>query len=175
MNSRNSRRASRRAAYRREFADAAADIVKVMREHGMDTYTHHRRISTLAHSVAVAYFSMRLAEALHIRCNRRDLIRGALLHDYFLYDNNRDRPPHRFHNFTHPKTALKNADRDFILTDLERDVIRHHMFPLTPFPPRHVEGALVCLVDKACAVYEVFSLHPYRHGFGLELPIKVTT
>ena len=39
-----------------------------------------------SHSVAVAYYSYRLAFFLGLSFHARDLVRGALLHDYFLYD-----------------------------------------------------------------------------------------
>lgn len=31
-----------------------------------------------------------------------------------------------------PGRALENAQRDFVLSDIERDIHRKHMFPLTP-------------------------------------------
>ena len=59
-------------------------------------------------------------------------------------------------DFTHPMTALRNADRDFDLTDTERDIIKKHMFPLTVIPPTCREGWIVCLADKYCSLYETF-------------------
>ena len=53
--------------------------------------------------------------------------------------------------------ALREAERDFSLNWIERDVIHRHMFPLTPVPPACRESALVCLADKLCAVYETFA------------------
>ena len=80
---------------------------------------------------------------------------AALLHDYFLYDWHDKDPSHRLHGFTHPRRALENAAADWELTDRERDIILHHMFPLTPLPPRSREAWLVCLADKLCAVQEM--------------------
>ena len=62
---------------------------------------------------------------------------------------------HRLHGFTHPRRALENAAADWELTDRERDIILHHMFPLTPLPPRSREAWVVCLADKLCAVQEM--------------------
>ncbi|MFQ9151358.1 MAG: HD domain-containing protein [Blautia sp.] len=42
--------------------------------------------SVYRHSLAVAYFSCYLAEKLHLKVRTKEMIRGALLHDYFLYD-----------------------------------------------------------------------------------------
>lgn len=52
----------------------------------MDRYIQHGDTSCLLHTVAVAYYSMKIAERLRIPVHKRELIRGALLHDYFLYD-----------------------------------------------------------------------------------------
>ena len=91
---------------------------------------------------------------LRLRVDERALVRGALLHDYFLYDWHDPDPSHRWHGFFHPQTALKNAERDFSVGDTERDMIAHHMFPLVPRPPRCRESALLCLADKLCALRE---------------------
>ena len=58
------------------------------------------------------------------------------------------------HGFRHAGTALRNADRDFELNDTERDMIKKHMFPLNPAPPRFKETAVLCLADKYCALRE---------------------
>jgi uncharacterized protein len=87
-------------------------------------------------------------------------VRGALLHDYFLYDWH-DHAPDRWHGFTHPRRALENASRDFALNGIERDLIAHHMFPFVPAPPRHREGWVVTLADKYCTLREVFMRRPY--------------
>lgn len=124
-------------------------------------YIQHGDTSCLLHSIAVAYFSYRTARLLQriAAFHERDLIRGALLHDYFLYDWHIPDPTHRLHGFRHPGRALENAQRDFVLSDIERDIIRKHMFPLTPALPRYRESLLVSAVDKACSVYECFR-HP---------------
>ena len=44
--------------------------------------------------------------------------------------------------------------RDFELNDTERDMIKKHMFPLNPAPPRFKETAVLCLADKYCALRE---------------------
>ena len=147
---------------RERFDELAGPIVHAARMDEMSTYTQHGNTSTLAHSVAVAYYSLAFARKLHIHCDERSLVRGALLHDYFLYDwHDHDAAPDSWHGFTHPRHALDNAERDFDLDDVERDLIVHHMFPLVPAPPRTREGLIVSLVDKVCSTYEVFGRHTY--------------
>lgn len=46
-------------------------------------FVQHGDTTVLLHCVAVAYFSLWLVKFLHIRCNEKSLIRGALLHDFF--------------------------------------------------------------------------------------------
>lgn len=128
----------------------------------MNNYIQHGDTSCLLHTVAVAYYSMRLAEKFRIPVHKRELIRGALLHDYFLYDWHDGKPERKIHGFTHPKTAARNADRDFGLKKLEMDIIQRHMFPLTPKPPMSREAWLVCMVDKGCSLYETFGRRTYR-------------
>ena len=104
--------------------DGRSDIQKSHIQHGTTT--------VFDHSVNVAITSLRLSEKLNaagIRVNRRELIRGALLHDYFLYDWHEKDRSHSWHGFRHPATALKNARNDFELTRVEEDIISRHMFP----------------------------------------------
>lgn len=99
------------------------------------TATQHGSTTVFAHCVKVACFSLFLANKLHLTVDVRALLRGALLHDYFLYDWHEKNAGHRFHGFTHPGTALKNAQEDFRLTPVEQNIIARHMFPLCPIPP----------------------------------------
>lgn len=129
----------------------------------MEKFTQHGDTSCLLHTIAVAYYSIKIAEFFGIKYKKRDLIRGALLHDYFLYDwHDGEKERRNTQGFTHPMTALRNADRDFDLTDTERDIIKKHMFPLTVIPPTCREGWIVCLADKYCSLYETFKKEAYR-------------
>lgn len=49
-------------------------------------YIQHGAVSCYLHSFFVAYMSVWLAKRFRIRVHLRSLVRGALLHDYFLYD-----------------------------------------------------------------------------------------
>ena len=48
-----------------------------------------------------------------------------------------------FHGFTHPRRALRNAEREFQLSGLERDMILRHMWPLTIIPPKYRESYVI--------------------------------
>lgn len=120
-----------------------------------NNFIQHGDTTCLLHTIAVAYYSCRLASIMHVNLSKKELIRGALLHDYFLYDWHVGKG-HKIHGFTHPKAVLINAQEDFNLTKRERDIIVKHMFPLTPIPPKYKESIIVCLVDKGCSLYETF-------------------
>lgn len=137
-----------------EFFKILKEVQKESRFGETRRFIQHGVTNVYRHSLAVAYYSCYLAEYFHIRVRKKELIRGALLHDYFLYDWHEKSPDHRLHGLTHPKTALKNALKEFDLTRVEEDIIKKHMFPLTPIPPSHKESLLVCLADKICSSYE---------------------
>ena len=104
----------------------------------------------------------KLTFRLTIECiakNEKELIRGALLHDYFLYDwHIKGNRPKGLHGYTHPTTAYRNASKRINLTPIESDIIMKHMFPLTPIPPKFFESYVVCLVDKVCSTCETLKL-----------------
>ena len=147
------------------------EIQRLVATYGRDVLEHehmrierrcyqHGNVTTYAHSIRVACLAVWMADRARLwkRVDLRSLIRAALLHDYFLYDwHDWDGGTHRWHGFTHGSTALDNALADFKLNAVERDAIARHMFPLTPLPPRHLEGYLVTLADKLSATAETFS------------------
>lgn len=114
----------------------------------------HGTTSVLEHSISVTALTLAVATKLRIPVDQRVLARGALLHDYFLYDWHDPDPWHKVHGFRHPFIACKNAVRDFGVTPHEQAMIRTHMFPLVPIPPVSREAALLCLVDKIVATKE---------------------
>ena len=124
-------------------------------------FTQHGDTTCLAHTIAVVYCALAIARLLRLRVNKRELIRGGILHDYFLYDWHDGEKERRIHGFTHPRLALENAENDFLLSRRERDIIRKHMFPLTVKPPAYREAWLICLADKICACREAVRRDAY--------------
>ena len=127
----------------------------------MDSFIQHADVTCFQHCLDVAFTSFWLCEKLNLKMDRRSLIRGALLHDFFLYDWHEKSDRKGLHGFTHPKAALKNAEERFSLNDKERDIIVKHMWPLTPVPPKYRESYLVGLADKLCSLHEIlYRNHP---------------
>ena len=125
----------------------------------------HGSTSVYEHSVNVAYKSLLLVENYRLPVDKQSLVRGALLHDYFLYDWHEKNKEHSLHGFKHPYFALRNASRDFRLNDIEKNVIVRHMFPLTPIPPKCREAWIVCMADKYCSAREtMYTVKRYAHN-----------
>lgn len=121
----------------------------------MSKFTQHGKISCLEHCKDVSYYSYVICRKLGL--DYKSAARGGLLHDYFLYDWHQD-SPYRLHGLRHPKTALRNANKDFELNIIEKNIIKRHMWPLTLLPPRYAESFVVSFVDKYCTIKEVLRL-----------------
>lgn len=141
----------------REFITIIRDITRTEEFRALKTHRHHVKGSVYDHSVKVAYLCYKHHKLFSMRTDLGELVRGALLHDFYLYDRSRGRREHRFHWLRHPMIALRNAeDRYPMLTYRQRDMIRRHMFPLTITPPKTAAGWLVCFYDKLAAVSDRF-------------------
>ena len=147
------------------------DAARVVMQYGGDilssaemqrekTFIQHGRCSVFDHSLSVALLCVKIAAQCRrwrIHSNLRALIRGALLHDYFLYDWHVPDQSHRWHGLRHAKLAAQNARRDFRVGKLEESMIRTHMFPVNLRPPRYRESVILCIADKICATGETVS------------------
>lgn len=126
-------------------------VVGTMRE-----YVQHGTTSCLEHSVNVSYLSYLFCREHGL--NARAAARGGLLHDLFLYDWHfyRRQKGEWMHGFEHPRKALENAEKAFSLTEVERDIILRHMWPLTIVPPKYAESYVIVMYDKYCSTMETF-------------------
>lgn len=147
----------------KEFYFLLKEICKNSRMMESCKYIQHGNTSVFRHSVSVAYVSCHIADKTKARINRRALIRGALLHDYFLYDWHEPDASHKWHGFHHAQFALKNALEDFTLDEVEQNMIRTHMFPLNLPPPHYKESWILWCADKLCSGAETI------HGIRLRI------
>lgn len=141
------------------FENHIEDLLESDEVKSMSNYIQHGQVSCLDHSLSVAYYSYVFCQKLHLRVDYKSMIRAALLHDFFLYDWHYKGERKGLHGFTHPKSALKNAEYYFTLNPKERNIILRHMWPLTVVPPKYKEAYIVCLIDKYCSLAETFGLH----------------
>ncbi len=114
-----------------------------------------------SHCVDVAAMSLRINRKLRLNCQEKDLVRGALLHDYFLYDWH-EKDHSRWHGFYHPGIALRNADKEYDLSPREKDIIIKHMWPMTIKVPRCREAWVVTTADKYCSLLETLRIRKGR-------------
>lgn len=115
--------------------------LKEIKHHGITRYNHLLR---------VAYYTYIVSKKLDLKYV--EATRGALLHDFF-FDETKEEKTHQALK-SHPDYALKNATKYFELTELEKDIIKNHMFPVTKSIPHYKESYLVDLIDDICSCYE---------------------
>lgn len=122
----------------------------------MQDFMQHGITDTYTHCLNVAFSCYKFVKKHNIKINEDELLKGALLHDFYLYDwheNKKEREG--FHGFKHPNRALINAKKYFELTQKEENIISSHMWPLTLRNyPKSKEAVIVCIMDKWCAVAE---------------------
>lgn len=143
---------------RTEFSACIEDIINDAAVQSMDNIKHHvHSVSCLDHCVFVAYISFVLCKKLKL--DYTAAARAGLLHDLYLCDWS-ETNVNRFRRLLiHPKMALKNAEK-FGLSELERDIIVKHMWPITLRQmPYYRESAVVNLADKFCACVEFMRLY----------------
>ncbi|MCM1123062.1 MAG: HD domain-containing protein [Eubacterium sp.] len=144
----------------------AEDILKSENFRGTRRHIQHGSMTVYNHCLDVARYSLLLNRKFGLNCNKHDLIRGALLHDYFLYDWH-DKTylseRRRLHGFWHPGIALRNAEKEYQLNDVQREIIKKHMWPLSVVPPTCREAWVVTAADKYCSLMETVGLHK-GHG-----------
>lgn len=150
--------------YEYELEKYANDILESENFRSTKEYIQHGNMSVQEHCVNVARASLCIRDRFKIKCDTRDLVRGALLHDYFLYDwhKNDKVNSHRLHGFFHPARSLRNAQKEYLLTARQRDIIIKHMWPLTVIPPVCREAWIVTLADKYCSLMETLHIHKGR-------------
>lgn len=147
----------RRKEIREKIEQYANDILESRNFQSCEQYMQHGSISVRRHCLSVAECSIMIEERLQrlgVYCQEREMVRGALLHDYFLYDWHDKNSHKRLHGFYHPHAALVNASREYRLSLRERDIIEKHMWPLTMRPPRCREAWIVTAADKYCSLRE---------------------
>ena len=121
----------------------------------MQGYIQHGSITTYRHCADVTRMCFWLNRRFHLGADESTLVRGAFLHDLYLYDWHDKDGDHKWHGFHHADRALENADRFFQLNPKERQMIYCHMWPLNLTRlPRSREAMILCLSDKLCALRE---------------------
>ncbi len=145
-----------------EFDLLIEDIINNDNFKELDKELHHG-ITRYGHSMHVAKGVYDLTKKLHF--NYKEATRAALLHDFYfnyqLEDNNEIKKL-----AIHPELAYLNASKYYKLTDLQKNIILSHMFPLGNAFPKYKESFCITLVDKIVAIYE-----QQRYKIGMKLGV----
>lgn len=143
-----------------EFLSVVKEVTSADNYKYLTQNIQHADVTVARHCLMVASCVYKVAKYLKMKTDYHNLIRASLLHDYFFYDWHDKNKGFRGHGFKHPAFALENAEKDFDLSDREKDMIKKHMFPLTLFSiPKYKESWLLSLCDKYVATMEVLRLY----------------
>lgn len=139
----------------KEFYDCIKDVADHPIVQQMKQYPHHCDTNCYEHCLHVAYYNYKICKRMDL--NAKAAARAGMLHDLFLYDwrKHAKATGNHFHGMTHPRRALKIAEKNFKLSSLERDIILKHMWPLTLVPPKYLETHVICFTDKYCGSLEI--------------------
>lgn len=136
-----------------EFTTIIEDILNNAEYQKLDYYSQHLNVSRLQHSLNVAYYTYLWSKKLKL--DYISATRGAMLHDFFLYDWKEKKQTPKTHAFQHPLAALKNARQHFEINNIMEDCILNHMWPMSYSFPKTPEGQIVQIADKYSATLEV--------------------
>ena len=146
-----------------QFWDAFLELREDPLVQQLKQYPNHKISNLYDHSSRVAVCAYDLSRRLHICINGKSLAKGAMLHDYYLYHARSNKEiSARDHWLGHPRTAFANAEKVFYLTELEKNIILSHMWPLNFCHfPKSREAVLVSAADKICACGELILKRNY--------------
>ena len=138
-----------------EFYDCIRDIMHHPMVLKMKQFPHHCDTDCYQHCLHVAFYNFQICKTLGL--DARSAARAGMLHDLFLYNWHKHaaRSGDHFHGMTHPRRALKRAEKYFDLNPVEREMILKHMWPLTVIPPKYFETYIICFTDKYCGACEI--------------------
>lgn len=132
-----------------EFDKIIEPILNIDKFHELSNVDHHG-INRFDHSIRVAYFTYKVTKRMHL--NYKEATEAALLHDFFVDEVDEESGIGKLRR--HPGYAVMNASKYFDLSDLQVDIIKTHMFPVTFTPPKYLESWIVDIVDDVASVYE---------------------
>ncbi len=147
--------------YQRDLQTIMKPILKHEEYQKLKDIGHHG-ITRYDHCFRVAYYTYYVTRLLHL--NYREATRAALLHDFFTDEVSEENAIFKLRR--HPMAAVKKSKKYFEISELEEDIIKTHMFPVTFTPPKYLESWIVDFIDDISAIYE--------RGFTIKKEIKTT-
>lgn len=138
------------------YYDCVSDIIESRQIQELKSIRHHVSTTRFQHCINVSYYSYIVCRKFSL--NARSAARAGLMHDLFYYDrktyNSERLKGQPNHSRRHSDIAVKNAVMLTDISDIERDMIKKHMWPVTRPKPSYKETYVITFVDKYCAVLE---------------------
>ncbi len=152
------RKQRRMNAVAQEVIKYGADVLDSDGHKNCAKYIQHGDTSIQDHTISVACMCIKLTRVFHVKnYDHYDLIRGALLHDYFCYDwHVKDESRKGLHGYTHASEAVQRAAAEYSVTPGMAMAMKTHMWPLNIAIPRTREAWILTTADKICSFNEVF-------------------
>ncbi len=157
------------SVYLRKYADEileSPEFVCAMNQR------HHRRSSVGMHTMRVTSASIwacYLLKKIHIDTDCESVVKGALCHDLGILGREEKYESDKECYREHPLDSVRVAKQ--LVPDLSEtsvEIIRTHMWPVTPDAPTCMEGVIVSLADKVVAVRDYFSFGQSRYIESVE-------
>ncbi len=137
---------------KKEFERIVEDITNNKEFNRLHDELHHG-INRYQHSMRVARWTYKICKLFKMK-NKAEVTRAALLHDFYIDGElNATNGPGRLTE--HPSAALERSLKYYKLDDIQKDIIKTHMFPCNLDVPKHKESWLVSGVDKTVSTYEM--------------------
>ncbi len=135
----------------------------------------HRGSNCYLHSFKVTKRVMNKAIE-HPGIDYKNLLIASILHDYYLYDWRAHHELKKKHGRNHPSIAISNAKRDFNISEEAAEIIRCHMWPLTPHDyPKNFESKLLNIIDDEIATVEFFTSKKHKKKKEEQYLKKIST
>lgn len=115
---------------------------------------NHHGLNRYDHSVRVSYSAYKVAKFLRLK--KEETARAGLLHDFFLVNNRKISVKEKLGTVVnHPKYAAAYSEKFFKLNEVEKDIIKTHMFPISiNLVPKYAESWIVNIMDNLVSIYE---------------------
>jgi uncharacterized protein len=142
----------------KEYENIIKDILKNKEVMKLGETKHHDN-TRLRHSLRVSFYSYKIAKKLHM--NYKAIARAGVLHDFYfeqINDMSHFKDKIRMYRKEHTRVALKNSEKYFELSKLEKNIILSHMFPCNLTLPKYKESWVLSIVDKCVSTYEFINL-----------------
>ena len=114
------------------------------KHHGSNRYDHSLRVAIKTYKFAIKH-----------KLDVVEVTRASLLHDFF-FNKDFGSNEQLFKLRTHPMMSVVNSKMYFNINEVQEDIIRTHMFPITKTIPKSYAGMIVSLIDKEISIYETF-------------------